>query len=49
MCFIAVQVSLSVFLGDIDNYQGTGKTCKLEKYDGKAGSEEVVITLKVVL
>ena len=49
MFFIAVQVRLSVFLGDVDNYQRTCKTCELEEYDGKAGSEDVVITFKVVL
>ena len=48
LCLVAVQVSLRVFLVDVHN---NFRICarELEKYDGEAGSEDVVVTCKVVL
>ena len=43
-----VQVILRVFLDDVD-YNSRRGPSKLEKYDGEAGSEDVVVTCKVVL
>ena len=47
-CLVAVQVSLAVFLVDVDDNLRTYPR-KFEKYDGDAGSEDVVIICKVVL
>ena len=54
LCVVDVQVRVSVFLGDVDNNprgcpSPSPSTSKFEKYDGEAGSEDVVITFKVVL